>query len=81
MGMLLITVFALFGGAGLGSYLLKFYDKKRVELHANTTAAFFIVAMLIAFVAAAYSASATALVLAVFFGGIGLADSKPEESQ
>ncbi len=81
MGMMLISLFALVGGGAMGSYLLKFYDKKRLHLHANTTAATFILAVLISFVTARYTASCVTLVIAVFFGGMGMAESKPEESR
>lgn len=81
LAMMLINLFALAGGIAMGSYLLKYYDKKKIDIHSNAIASVFIVAMLIAFAVASYAASATCLVFGVFFAGMSLADSKPEESK
>lgn len=81
LGMMLICVFTLAGGAATGSFLLNFVDKKKLDQHADSTAALFTLAMFVAFVAANYTVSAILLVIAVFFGGMSLADSKPEESK
>jgi len=81
LAMMLINLFALAGGIAMGSYLLKYYDKKKIDIHSNAVASVFIVAMLIAFAVASYAASATFLVIGVFFAGMSLADSKPEESK
>lgn len=81
LAMMLINLFALAGGIAMGSYLLKYYDKKKIDIHSNAVASVFIVAMLIAFAVASYAASATFLVSGVFFAGMSLADSKPEESK
>lgn len=81
LAMMLINLFALAGGIAMGSYLLKYYDKKKIDIHSNAVASVFIVAMLITFAVASYAASATFLVIGVFFAGMSLADSKPEESK
>lgn len=81
LAMMLINLFALAGGIAMGSCLLKYYDKKKIDIHSNAVASVFIVAMLIAFAVASYAASATFLVIGVFFAGMSLADSKPEESK
>ncbi|QQR55908.1 MAG: hypothetical protein IPG59_12905 [Candidatus Melainabacteria bacterium] len=81
LGMFLILLFVFVGGCGLGSYLLKFTDRATLQRKSEFTSAAFLVAMLIAFVAASYTASSVALVCAMFFAGIGTADSKPEESK
>ncbi len=79
LGMFLILFFVFFGGGGLGSYLLKFIDRATLQRKSEFTSAIFLVAMLIAFVAASYTASAVALACAMFFAGIAAAESAPEE--
>lgn len=81
LGMFLILLFVFVGGGGLGSYLLKFTDRATLQRKSEFTSAAFLVAMLIAFVAASYTASAVALACAVFFAGIGAAESAPQEAR
>ncbi len=79
LGMCLILFLSLLGGAGLGSYLLKFTERKLLKRRADLTSAFLMVAVLIAFAASNFMAALVALGLSTFCAGIGIADSPPQE--
>lgn len=76
MFLCVLLLFAL--GAGVGSYLLQFFNRSKLKTVADRSAAALMFAVVFAVAAGLYTVGAVGVLAVAFLSGVGAADSPPE---